>query len=430
MINCIEVAPFTKGGAYMVGTKYKSGDYRPYIYKTKDYGKTWEKITSGIADEDFTRTLRADPNRKGLLYAGTERGMYISFDDGTSWQKFQLNLPIVPVTDLAIKNNNLIAATQGRSFWMIDDLSPLHQLNEKMIEKDMVLFKPQDSYAMSGGKGITSKVAVTTHPGGVAINYFIKELPKEKEVSLRFYDANGELIRTFSTNPNKEKKEVPLKTKKGNNIFYWDMMYPGAEEVEGMILWWASLNGPMALPGEYKVILTVGDASESQSFTILKNPRSETQMKDLEAQFHFIDDINKKVTEIHKALKNVAKLRTQVNVLQESIKDTVLHKELLNNAARLLEEVSIVEKRLYQTKNRSNQDPLNFPIRLNNKLAHLNSLARMGTYAPTQQAIEFKNKITVVIDKELAKLYDLFDNKVKLLNQKVRESQIDFIQLE
>ena len=430
MINCIEIDPFTKGGAYVVGTKYKSGDYLPYIYKTENYGKTWRQITNGIGAEDFTRALRADPKRKGLLYAGTERGMYISFDDGSNWNKFQLNLPIVPITDLAIKNDNLIAATQGRSFWMIDDLTPMHQLTSSLVQEDVILFKPQDSYRMGGGNGRTSKTEGTNHPGGVAINYFIKEKDAKEPVSLQIHDSNDVLIKTFSADPNKEKKEAKLTLENGNNIFYWDMMYPGAEKVKGMILWWASLNGPMALPGNYKVTLTMGETSKSQNFTILKNPISETTLADATAQFDFINDINTKVTEIHKALKNVKKVRAQVISLQKSIKNKEKHTELLDYAASLLKEMTVVEETLYQTKSKSGQDPLNFPIRLNNKLAHLNSLTRIGSYAPTQQAIDFKNEINKEIDKELSKLYDLFNNKVKVLNKKVKDSQIDLIQLD
>ena len=430
MINCIEIDPFNKGGAYVVGTKYKSGDYQPYIYKTENYGKSWKQITNGIGDEDFTRALRADPKRKGLLYAGTEKGMYISFNDGADWKPFQLNLPIVPITDLAIKNDNLIAATQGRSFWIIDDLTPLHQLNETTLKQDVILFKPQASYAMSGGNGRTSKTAGTNHPGGVAINYFIKEKGEKDVVSLSIEDAQGNHIRTFSTKPNKEKKEGRLSVKDGNNIFYWDMMYTGAERVQGMILWWASLSGPMALPGDYKVTLKVGKKSTSQNFTILKNPMSETTLVDMNAQFDFINEINAKVTEIHRALNNVKKVRTQVSSLKKSIKDKEKHKDLLDYANALLKDMKVVEETLYQTKSKSGQDPLNYPIRLNNKLAHLNSLTRIGTYRPTQQAIDFKNEITKEIDTELAKLNAIFNVRVKTLNQKVKDSQIDLIQLD
>lgn len=430
MINCIEVDPFTKGGAYIVGTKYKTGDYKPYIYKTENYGKTWKLLVDGIGDESFTRALRADPKRKGLLYAGTERGMYISFDDGNNWKPFQLNLPIVPITDLAIKNNNLIAATQGRSFWIIDDLTPLHQLTPELASSNLMLYKPQDSYRMTGGRGRTYKTEGTNHYGGVAIHYYIGELNDKDVVKLEVKDANNHVVRTFSSKPNKEKDEVKLSAKSGNNTFYWDMMYPGAEQVQGMILWWASLAGPMALPGEYTVTMSVNDTSVSQNFTLLKNPVSEATDEDLKAQFEFIISIRDKVTEIHKALKNVAKVRNQVNTLKKSISDKEKHKDLISYADALVKELTVIEETLYQTKSRSNQDPLNFPIRLNNKLAHLNSLTRVGDFRPTDQELAFKAEITKEIDVELNKLQSLFTTKVAALNQKIKDSQIDFIQLD
>lgn len=430
MINCIEIDPFNKGGAYIVGTKYKTGDYKPYIYKTDNYGKSWKLITNGIGAEDFTRALRTDPKRKGLLYAGTERGMYISFNDGKKWKKFQLNMPIVPITDLAIKNDNLIAATQGRSFWMIDDLTPLHQLQDDVIKENIILFKPQDSYRMSGGRGRTSRTSGTNHPGGVAVNFYIKEKGEKDVVSLSFYEKSGKHIYTYSTKPNKEKKEGKLSVKDGNNIFYWNMMYPGAERVKGMILWWASLSGPMALPGEYKVTLKVGEASKAKNFTILKNPNSEATLANMKAQFDFINNINDKVSEIHKALKNVKKIRVQVANLKKSITDKKKHKDLIDFANALLKDLTKVEETLYQTKSKSGQDPLNFPIRLNNKLAHLNSLTRIGNFGPTKQAIDFRNEISKEINKELDKLNTMFTLRVKELNKKIKESQIDFIQLD
>ena len=430
MINCIEIDPFTKGGAYIVGTKYKSGDYKPYIYKTENYGKSWKLIVEGISDEDFTRALRADPKRKGLLYAGTERGMYISFDDGKNWQSFKQNLPIVPITDLTIKDDNLIAATQGRSLWIIDDLTPLHQLNESTLKKEIVLYKPKNAYNLSGGNGRTSRTAGTNHSGGVSVNYYIKKVAEKDVVSISFFDSNDHLIKKYTTKPDKEKKEEKLKVADGNNIFNWNMMHSGAESVKGMILWWASLSGPMALPGNYKVELAVNDTKQTQRFNIIRNPASEATERDMKTQFDFINEINTKMTEIHKALKNVQKVRGQVGLLKKSIKDKETHKALLEYADTLVKDMTTIEETLYQTKSKSGQDPLNFPIRLNNKLAHLNSLTRIGNYAPTQQAFDFKNDIVKDIDIELKKLYLLFDARVKELNQKVKESNIDLIQLD
>ncbi|MDY7396390.1 glycosyl hydrolase [Aureibaculum sp. 2210JD6-5] len=429
MINCIEIDPFNKGGAYIVGTKYKTGDYNPYIYKTTDYGATWKKITNGIPNEYFTRALRADPKRKGLLYAGTELGMYISFDDGANWTKFQLNLPIVPITDLTIINNNLIAATQGRSFWIIDDLTPLHQLNNDITSKDFYLYKPMDSYKMGGGRGATSKTSGQNHYGGVAVNFYVKDTAKTDTISLSFLDKNKKVIKKYSTHPDKEKKEEQLKVKPGNNIFNWNMMYADAEKVEGMILWWASLSGPQAIPGNYSVVLTKNNQSESKDFAILKDPRSESTQEDLQAQFDFIMEVRDKLTEIHKALKNVKKVKDQIGVLKKSITDKDKHKGLLEFADKISKDVTKIENNLYQTKSKSNQDPLNFPIKLNNKLAHVNALTSMGDYRPTDAEVEFKNEITAEIDKELSALYKIFKSDVSQLNNKVKASGIDLIQL-
>lgn len=429
MINCIEVDPFTAGGAYIVGTRYKLGDYSPYIYKTEDYGKTWKLLTEGIPSEHFTRALRADPKREGLLYAGTENGLYISFNDGENWEPFQLNLPIVPITDLTIKNNNLIAATQGRSFWMIDDLTPLHQLNNELISQELFIYKPIDSYRMGGSKR-TSKTAGQNHAGGVQIHYFVKDLNEKDTLSLAIYDSEGAHIKTFSTKPDTEQKEEKLTVNKGANLFHWNMQYPDAEKVKGMILWWASLSGPKALPGNYKITLTKnGKLASEQTFNILPDPRSTATQEDLVAQFNFILEIQEKITEIHKTLKNITKVKTQVKQLKSSISDKEKNKDIIEFANKIVEELTKYENILYQTKSKSNQDPLNFPIRLNNKLAHLNSLSSIGDFRPTDQSIEFKNEITVLIDAELAKIYNVFEKDVKALNKKVKQSDIELINL-
>jgi photosystem II stability/assembly factor-like uncharacterized protein len=198
MINSVEFDPFVKGGIYIAGTLYKTGDYRPYLFKTIDYGKTWTKITNGIDPGHFTRVVRADPKRAGLLYAGTETGMYISFDDGASWKSFQQNMPIVPITDLTIKNDNLIAATQGRGFYLIDDLTPLHQLSTDVASSSVWLFKPMPSYRFGPtvGFGRTSLTAGTNHPGGVIVHFYVADTTKA-QVSLEFMESGGKLIKKY-----------------------------------------------------------------------------------------------------------------------------------------------------------------------------------------------------------------------------------------
>ncbi|MEO1053872.1 MAG: glycosyl hydrolase [Bacteroidota bacterium] len=427
MINSVEPDPFVKGGLYVAGTRYKLGDYRPYLYRTKDYGKTWTKITTGIDDEHFTRVLRADPKRQGLLYAGTESGMYVSFDDGVSWKPFQLNLPVVPITDLAIKNDNLIAATQGRSFWLIDDLTPLHQLNADIARQDFHLYQPMPSYRIGGGSFGTPKRAGKNHPGGVMVHFYLKDTAKADTINLAFYETNGKLIRSFSTHPDKKEKQGKLKVKPGMNRFSWNMRYQDADGFKGMILWWASLNGPRALPGTYQAKLTVNGQEKETNFDILKDPRSSSTDADLKAQFDFLMSVGEKLSETNQAIENIREARKQIKLVTARMKDQEGTEDVQEKAKSILKEMKAIEEALYQTQNQSGQDPLNFPIRLNNKLGHLNSLMAMGDFKPTDQAIAFKKEVTALIDAELNKLKKIFDDEVPAFNQLVKQKQIDAV---
>ena len=243
MINSIDASPFDEGTAYVAGTRYKLGDFTPYLYRTDNYGKTWKLITNGIESEHFTRVLRSDKTQKGLLYSGTETGMYVSFDDGKSWEKFQKNLPIVPITDLTIKDNSLIVATQGRSLWIIDDLTVIHQLDKN--DSELKLYKPKDAYRVRGSGGNKSLTAGTNLPNGVIVHYYIPEYDKEKdEITLSFHSKDGEEIKSYGT----KDKENKLEVKKGGNNFVWNMRHQGAEVLEGMILWAVNFSGAKAIP--------------------------------------------------------------------------------------------------------------------------------------------------------------------------------------
>lgn len=428
MINSVEFDPHNKGGIYIAGTRYKLGDYRPYLYKSKDYGQSWTKITDGIDAEHFTRVLRADPKRVGLLYAGTESGMYISFDDGASWKSFQLNLPIVPITDLAVKNDNLIAATQGRSFWLIDDLTPLHQLNNTVASANAFLFKPMPSYRMAGAQGRPSKTAGQNHPGGVMIHYYLKDTAKA-QVSLEIMETNGTLIKKYSTKPNREQKEEALEIQPGLNRFVWNMRYPNAESFDGLIMWAASVVGPRAVPGNYKAKLTVNGQTMETEFEILKDPRSASSQQDLQAQFDFLISVRDKLSETHIAIKNIRQAREQINRVTTQTKGKDEFKELNDLSRNMLDEMKKIEEALYQTKNRSGQDPLNFPIRLNNKLAHLSSEAGRGDYRPTAQVIAVKNELSVAIDTELNKLKKVFNEQIPEFNKMVKQKELDAVVL-
>ncbi|MFD2587306.1 glycosyl hydrolase [Croceitalea marina] len=429
MINSIEPSAFDEGTCYVAATRYKLGDFAPYLYKTTDFGKTWSKITNGIESEHFTRVLREDPKQKGLLYAGTETGMYVSFNDGAKWEKFQLNLPIVPITDLALKDNNLVVATQGRSVWVLDDLTVLHQLNASDKGTSMKLFAPKDSYRTKGRA--SSKPSLTSgqnHPNGVVTHFYLRDKNEKDSISLTYTSMVGDTLGNFSTFA-KEKKNK-LKVEKGGNTHVWDTRGKGAERLKGMILWWANLNGAKAVPGSYKVHLNVNGTTQSETFKILPDPRAEVSVADMQKQYDFISSINETVDKAHQSIKKIRKINEKLDAFSKQYKDNEATKALVEKAKKMKEGFEEIEKALYQTKNRSNQDPLNFPIKLTNKLAHLNSLVSIDDFPPTEQDIAVKNEMTAKINTQLDAFDALVDKEMKEFNAQFNALNLEYLSVE
>lgn len=427
MMNCIDVNPFVKGGAYLAATSYKFGDYTPYLYKTEDYGKTWQLITNGIDGSHYTRAIRTDKTRKGLLYAGTEWGMYVSFDNGSNWQPFQLNLPITSIRDLHVRDNNLIAATHGRSFWLIDDLTPLHQLNDNVAKSNLFLFKPKDSYRMSqGGWGRgNSKLQGTNHPSGVIFNFFIKEVNEKDVVKLEILEMDGGVIRTYS---NKSKKRgESLKAKSGGNNFVWDMRYPGFTEFKGMVLYSSPNRGPKAVPGTYRARLWVNEQSIEQEFTIIKDPRLPNTQQDYQKQFDFLISVRDKVSDANQAIIDIRKLKSKLTYLNEQLRGNPEYQDIIMQSKKLEEEITVIENSIHMTKNQSYQDPLNYGIRINNRLAFLLADQQRGDFPPTDQAVEFKEQVSKELDVELEALNQVLNESLKELNNAINEKGIGFL---
>lgn len=429
MINSIEPSYFDEGTCYVAATRYKLGDFAPYLYKTTDYGKTWTKITNGIEDEHFTRVVREDPKRKGLLYAGTETGMYISFDDGKNWKKFQLNLPIVPITDLAIKDDNLIVATQGRSVWVIDDLTVLHQLDDAKKSADAILYKPRDSYRTKGRKARQpSKTEGENLANGVITHFYLKDVTEKDSIALTYTKMNGDTLATYSTYA--KEKDKKLEAKKGGNTFVWNTRGKGAERLKGMILWGANLNGPKAVPGTYKVSLNVNGSTQTENFTILPDPRAEVTVADMQKQYDFITEVNETVDRAHQSIKKIRAINGKLDEFIKKYKNEEATKALVEKAKKMKEEFGSIEKELYQTKNRSNQDPLNFPIKLTNKLAHLNSLVSRDDFPPTDQDIAVKNELTAKINAQLKAFDALVDKEIVAFNNEFNQLKLDYLSIE
>ena len=431
MINCIDPSPFKKGTAYIAASSYKFGDYTPYLYKTSDYGKTWKVITSGIKNNHYTRAIRSDKVREGLLYAGTEWGMYISFDDGNNWSPFQLNLPITSIRDLHVRDNDLIAATHGRSFWIIDDLTPLHQLSPDMANQEFHLFKPDKAYRMQQSGGWSkpnTKLVGENHPDGAIINYHIKMSKETDTVSLEILETDGTLIQGYSNIAKENKLDPratkPLKIKSGGNRLIWNMRYPGYTAFEGMVFYSSPNVGPKAVPGNYKVKMTYNGKVSEQVFTIVKDPRLPNSDEDYKKQFDFLIKVRNQVSRANDAITDIRKVKNDLDYLTEKTKENnkiqILIKDFRTN-------MDVIENNIHMTKNQSRQDPLNYGIRINNRLAFLMADSQRGDYPPTNQSMEFFSEITQKLNTEIDALNRLMEEYVTKINDQVSENKIQMI---
>jgi photosystem II stability/assembly factor-like uncharacterized protein len=458
MVSQIDPSPHEAGTMYLAVNRYKLDDYRPFIYVTRDYGRTWSKIVAGIPDGAFVRVVREDPGRKGLLYAGTERGVYFSLDDGVSWQPLQMalpgtvgpddkdkdrlagKLPIVPVTDLVVKDNDVVVATQGRSFWILDDVSPLRQMGGDVPAAEARLFKPAPAYRFFGGTR-PSPLVGQNPPNGAVIYYSLKAEPKSnEEVTLEVLDGAGHVLKKLSSKEDKDKAEAPgggeeegfgpppaartIPARAGLNRFPWDLRAEDASRFKGMILWGGVTRGPVLPPGVYQVRLTAAGQSLTQPLEVRKDPRLATTDDDYRKQYDLLVKIRDKVTETHDAISRIRETRDQVKGVAERGKG---NKAIADAADALDKKITAVEEALYQTKNQSSQDPLNFPIRLNNKLAALAGVVGGGDAAPTDQSYVVYEDLTAKIDAELARLRQVMNTDVPAFNALVREQNVPAI---
>ena len=412
-VNSIEAHPFEGGGLYLAATAYKQDDFRPWLFRTTDYGKSWKKITAGIPEGEFTRVIRADHERPGLLFAGTERGAYVSTDDGRSWQPLQMNLPVVPVTDLAVKGDHLAVATQGRGYWMLDHLPVLRQMAAKAPGEHARLFEPAPALRLPNRSNDDPVHAGRNPAAGAVLHYWLPaDLPADAPLELVIRDASGDVIRAFTRKPAEDdESEKPrgdddrvLSAQAGLNTLAWDLRYPAVERFDGLVLWNDYLDGPKAVPGRYQAALTAGDTGEAVDFEVLPDPRSAASMDELKRQFDFSWEINRTLTETHRAITRLRAAREQVGAVSERVADQERFAELVLLAEEIDRQLGAIEETLYQTKLEARQDPLNFPIRLNDKLAGVMLAASIGDHPPTASAIAVRDELVAAIDTQLARL--------------------------
>jgi len=440
-VNSLEINPFDPGGVYLAATRYKSDDFTPYLYKTTNWGKSWTRITNGIPDTYFTRALRADPGRAGLLYAGTEWGVFYSTNDGRSWESLQLNLPVVSITDLAIKNDNLVAATQGRGYWILDDLAVLQQLDGDVRSSDVHLYTPQDAYRLVAGGRTDNPGNNGTNPRtGVSIFYSLAEdVPEDSDLTLEvFRSGDAEPIWSWTRKPADGEDEDSdadgpetrvLTTDAGLNRYVWDLRYPPMERFDGLILWIDNSEGPRAVPGQYRARLTAGEIVRETSFEVLPDPRSSATAADYAAQFDFLMEVRDLLSEVHNEITRIRTLRTQLETVQARVEEDDDSAALITEITSVIDTITGIEEALYQTKNQSRQDPLNYPIRLNNKLSSLFQTVDTGDARPTNQSVAVKTELAAAVRRELEALEYVWTESVPELNRLIDAAGLTLIDL-
>ncbi|HEV3483811.1 MAG TPA: hypothetical protein VG106_00275, partial [Vicinamibacterales bacterium] len=426
-VSLIEASPHDAGTAYLAGNRYQRADRAPYVYKTGDFGRTWTKIVNGIPEGDFARIIREDTERRGLLFLGTETGIYVSVDDGTNWQSLRLEMPVTPVHGIAVKGDNLVIGTHGRSFYVLDNIGVLRQASRQTTEEPLVLFDPAD--------------ATRSISRGVTIDYFLKEPAESVTIDMR--DAAGQPIVSFTGKPEKEKdkekeggestrgeaaeeedeedgprgaRPPKVTVRQGMNRFTWDMRYPGARTFPNIILWAGSVRGPQAPPGSYQVRVTASGVSRTQDFTIRRNEAVTTITDaDLQEQFTLARQINARVNDANEAVLRIRSVKDQIADRMAKAKDA----GLTTAGESLSRKLTEVEGEIYQHRNRSNQDPLNFPIKLNNKLAALQGIVEFGDNRPTAQAYAVFKELSARLDVQLQRLESIAQSDLAAFNKRL-----------
>ena len=442
LVSLIDPSPHDAGTAYLAIDRHRLDDLHPYIYKTSDYGKSWTRITQGIPDGTYVHAVREDPKRRGLLYAGTESGVFASFDDGGHWQPLQLNLPTTPIHDLVVKGDDLVVATHGRSFWILDDLSPLRQLSEKMANDDVHLYAPEPAYRLRGGgffAALARRFPVGANPpGGAVIDYYLKTAPKEKEeVTLEILDAHGKTIRKFSSQEKKKEEgeqppEVPdferrgekLPVEAGMNRFAWDFRYEAPTKAAGAVFGDFSPEGPLAVPGAYQVKLTVTGKSSTQPLEIRSDPRIQASQADLQKQFDLALKIRDAVSSDHEAVNQIRDLRAQLKELRKRLGENPDARTILSAAEALENKMTAVEEELMQTKAKSSEDTLNFPTMLNDKLVSVGAAVEGADTPPTPAEVELFDVLKSRLDVQLGKWHEITSKDLAELNALMKQRNI------
>ena len=447
-INSLDVSPKTKGVCYVAATMYQFDDQKPYLYRTADYGKSWTKIDRGIPEGAFTRVIREDPARAGLLYAGTETGLYVSFDDGGSWQPFQLNLPVVPITDLTVKDGDLVVATQGRAFWILDDLTPVHEYKDSLVAEKLHVFPPRPAVRFPGGgfgggeeEGAGGTLGKNP-PNGVLVGYYLKEKPGEKEfLTVEFLDGD-KVLRSFTSEKKTregeeaggppggggggafgEDEEKPIEPKAGLNRLVWDMRMLKPSLLPRAVIWGNS-QGPRVAPGTYAVRFKFKGETITQKFEVRPNPSVGATAEDLKKQFDVLREAADGLSACHDAVQQIRDVKAQAKEIGDRAEKLGKGKALKEKAKALSDKLTTIEKKLVNPDIKSNQDVLNFTPALDHQFAGVATVAASADSKPTDATPVYLKQVQGQLAAVQAEMKDVFDKDLAEFNAEVRKEDI------
>jgi photosystem II stability/assembly factor-like uncharacterized protein len=446
----IEPSRFDAGTAYIAANRYQQDDFKPYLWKTTDYGKTWTSLVTGIPRGAYTRTIREDPVRRGLLYAGTEIGVYVSFDDGRRWEPLQLNLPRVSVRDLRVHGNDLIAATHGRAFWVIDDISLLRQLADSVTARAVYLFQPSTAIRWGSGGG-RSLTAGQNPSGGAALDYFLGRVPAST-MKLEIRDAAGVVVRTYSSDTTDttviktsvdsiaratreamkdslvyEPADSVLSARRGTNRFVWNLRYAPAKKLKNTLIDEGTLDGPVAPPGNYSARLIVDRDTMIRPFTVVADPRVKSTTAELARQFQLALRVRDRITDVSEGALRIEDIQMQLDQRMAQAKELSAAKRVADAAKPLRAKLETIRAELYEVHCHVDQCSLDQPMKLYNQLITMNALVQTGDYEPTKQHGEMVADFSSKVGDQLKKLQQLEDDDLAAVNKLLSELQLPVI---
>ena len=441
MISIIEASHHEGNTAYLAVDRHKFDDFRPLIYRTRDAGKSWILVANGIPEGSYVRSVRDDPKRKGLLFAGTETGVYFSIDDGGHWQPLKLNLPAVPIHDLEVHVDDLVAATHGRSFWVLDDITPLRQMDWVNASLEMALYKPQTAVRLHLPTDIERRGPVGDNPPpGAIIDYYFKTAPKD-EVKLEIIDGNGKVVRSLSSKEKKGEEQPPewpdqvkevttIPAAAGMNRYAWNLRWEPPVKIPGAFYSGIGPQGPLAQPGQYTVKITAGSLSQAQPLEIVLDARVKgVSAADLRKQFELAVQVRDANTELHRAVNQIRTLRAEIKALQERLDNDPSMKAVLDQAAALDKKMTPVEEQLIQVNMKGSEANLAFPNMLNEQFDTFSAVVQAGDSAPSEQQYEAFRMLRGQLDQQLAAWKQIMSADVPAFNQSMKNTSIPALYL-